>query len=848
MLKRLGRFFFFTLAGYSTHAQVNPLPASTTAPPVYHFTKGLLAPAGSRYGREAIYTDPLAYQLYKNTLKQPSESAVFGLDEKGQEIKWQAVTADSLHRLRSSNQNRNRLAGGPAGPGITPGSIRGGIGGAGGYVYLTYSSDKEQTALLNIRGNSHVFVNGELHMGDAYSMGFLHLPVRLKKGLNELYVRGAMVVASLSFPQKPVLFATDDVTLPNLLVNETTGPMQGAVVIVNTSAQPLTGLQLTSKLSGREVVSTLPTIPALATRKVPFTFDGSTIRNQGAYPCALTLRQKGKTLDETTLTLEAVAPGKSYSSTFISQIDGSLQYYAVTPTSSGTATGSALFLSVHGAGVEASGQARAYKSKDWGTLVAATNRRPRGFNWEDWGRQDALEVLALAKARFKPDPQHIYLTGHSMGGHGTWFLGATYLDKWAGIAPCAGYPTLKTYGSADGIVPDSSSDPMEQVLLRSSNQSDVLKLVSNYKPLGVYVLHGDADRTVPVTYARQMRNVLGAFHTDMSYYEYPGGEHWFGDQSVDWKPLFDFFKWHQLPVDSAVNTIDFMTANPGISSAYRWASIEQQQQPLQYSRIKLNRNHTSIIGTTENVQVLKLALNEFGPNTPVRITLDGLVPIDHQTTRANDTLWLRQENKQWTIISPLPASQKGPHRYGTFKDAFANRMVFVYGTLGTPAENAWSLQKARFDAETWYYRGNGAVDIITDREFSLARYANRGVILFGNATTNAAWKLLLNDCPIQLERNSLRAGNQSWKGPDLAAYLVWPIKGSSVASVAVVGGTGLGGMQAASANQYFAGASGFPDFMVFGLDMLQQGSKGVKMAGFFDNDWKLVQPNYIVNN
>jgi hypothetical protein len=57
--------------------------------------------------------------------------------------------------------------------------------------------------------------------------------------------------------------------------------------------------------------------------------------------------------------------------------------------------------------------------------------------------------------------------------------------------------------------------------------------------------------------------------------------------------------------------------------------------------------------------------------------------------------------------------------------------------------------------------------------------------------------------------------------------------------VGVIGGTGLKGMEAANANQYFAGASGFPDFMIFGMDMLQSGSAGVKMAGFFDNEWKL---------
>jgi len=40
----------------------------------------------------------------------------------------------------------------------------------------------------------------------------------------------------------------------------------------------------------------------------------------------------------------------------------------------------------------------------------------------------------------------------------------------------------------------------------------------------------------------------------------------------------------------------------------------------------------------------------------------------------------------------------------------------------------------------------------------------------------------------------------------------------------VISGTGIKGMNAAIANQYFAGASGFPDFMIFTLDMLKSGA------------------------
>ncbi|WP_204743321.1 carboxylesterase family protein [Pseudocnuella soli] len=818
-IKRMGAYCSFFLLTATANAQQ----------PVY-FKNALAANVPSRYGREAIYTDALAYQLYTSQLKAPQQGAIWGKADNGADISWQPVTADSNNRLfYRSTDRRNPF-------------------GRSGYMYLTYNAEKEGVALLNIKGNSSLFFNGEPHTGDPYSSGWMYIPVKLKKGLNELYVRGIMVTAYLSFPAKPVLFNTGDATLPHIRLGGNNTALQGAVVVINTSERALKGLRIRSVVAGRAAVTELPEIPARTTRKVAFNFDGSAATSAGKVACALTLLQGTKSIDDAKLQIETAAPTDKYSVTFTSQIDGSLQYYAVAPQSGTTGKGSALFFSVHGAGVEAIGQARAYKSKDWGNLVAPTNRRPRGFNWEDWGRLDALEVLQLAKTQFKPDPQQVYLTGHSMGGHGTWFLGATYPDKWAAIAPCAGYPTLKGYGSADGLIPDSSSIPLEQVLLRSGNQSDVIKLAQNYKPLGVYIFHGDSDRTVSVDYARQMREVLGDFHTDLSYYEYPGGSHWFGDHSVDWQPIFDFFKWHQRKLDTAVNIIDFTTASPGISASYYWASVLQQQQPLQYSRLQLNRNrnNNTIIGTTENVRLLQFDLKDFGAGAAVNIALDGSNAITYNTRSAADSIWLVRDGGSWMLGAKPGPEQKGPHRYGTFKDAFNNRMVFVYGTSGTKKENEWAYNKARYDAETWYYRGNGAVDIVADKDFALARYKDRGVILFGNKTTNRAWNQLLHDSPIQMERNSIKAGGKTWQGDDLGAYFVWPIKASNIASVAVIGGTGVKGMNAANANQYFAGASGFPDFMIFSLDMVQQGAAGLKSAGFFDHNWKLDESNMVL--
>jgi pimeloyl-ACP methyl ester carboxylesterase len=808
----------------------------------HKFTNGLIAPFPSRYGREAVYSDELAYLYFNKLLQEPKEGASAGTTADGQPIAWETLDMDSTGRLRP--KRGRALGGAPAGPGVRAGATRGGLSWGSRIIYLTYTASKAQTAILSVKGNSSVLINGEMHTGDPYNMGFLYIPVQLKKGKNEFFLRGSSAVASLLFPSKPVQLQAEDMTLPHIVPGVQTGMQEGGVVIVNAGTQPMKGLRIQAIVSGQSQETTVPDIPAMSTRKVAFRFDGSGITTKGAFTGTLNLLNSRTILDQRSFTIESMNPGEAYSSTFTSEIDGSLQYYSVRPQTPGSVWEpgkNALFLSVHGAGVEAISQARAYKSKDWGTLVAATNRRPRGFNWEDWGRLDALEVLNTAKQRFQPDPAKVYLTGHSMGGHGTWFLGATYPDKWAAIAPCAGYPTMKGYGSADGLIPDSSGNLYEQRLIRASNQSDVIKLATNYKHHGVYIFHGDDDRTVPVRYARQMREILGGFQPDFVHYEYPGGSHWFGDHSVDWKPLFDYFQWHERLPDSSVSNIDFTTAHPGISASSRWATILQQQEILEYSRMQLNRSRSKglISGTTSNIKLLQLDLSDFSIGTTVEIRLDSLSMVKHIVGTTSDKLVLQRTASGWEKGVAPTAEQKGPYRYGTLKEAFNNRMVYVVGTIGNKEETAWNWNKAKYDAETWYYRGNGAVDIITDKEYSLDKYKDRGVILIGNKSTNAAWNMLLADCPVQVERNLITAGDQRWEGDDLATYFVWPLKNSSKASVAVLTGTGMKGNNAAYANQYFAGASGFPDYMIFGFDMLKEGAKHLKLSGFFDENWKL---------
>ncbi len=115
------------------------------------------------------------------------------------------------------------------------------------------------------------------------------------------------------------------------------------------------------------------------------------------------------------------------------------------------------------------------------------------------------------------------------------------------------------------------------------------------------------------------------------------------------------------------------------------------------------------------------------------------------------------------------------------------------------------------------------------------------MVLIGNASTNSAWKALLYDCPVSVSNSIVKVGAKQYTGTDLGAYFVWPMSGTVANTISVVAGTGIEDMNAANANQYFTGGSGFADIMVFRSGMLKQGVAQVVHASFYDNQWKLVQ-------
>lgn len=783
---------------------------------------------------ESFPKDPVFNRFLFDNQYRASKELTFDIDFLGNPLQWKTIKADSTSSFTGSNLRS-------------------------AYVYLNYKSNSENVVLFEASGHSVALINGFPHEGDHYDFGYSLIPIKLKKGDNIFVLkvgRFPRIRARLITPASGVLFTTRDLTMPDIQQEENKEYI-GGIRVINATENWINNAIIEAKITDNNTKTIITNIPPLSVQKIPFSFTSISVEtlNENVDLHLYLKNKKGIVLNKQTVNLKVKSKYKHHKKTFISNIDGSVQYYSVAPSKSKEES-QALFLSVHGASVEAVNQANAYSQKDWGTLVAPTNRRPFGFAWEDWGRLDALEVLADAKTIYKPDESKIYLTGHSMGGHGTWYLGATYPDKFAAIAPCAGYPDLIAYREGSSkrfleMTPEQLTErgisskmvdrmklelvktPIQNIIERAGTPSRTLKLERNYLQSGVYVLHGEKDNVVPTSIARQMRERLGKFHNDFTYYEYPDGTHWYGNQSVDWAPIFNFFKKRIIPKDSEVKKMEFFTGSPGISAKSHFITIHQQEKPFEVSSFDFSKENGYQI-VSNNVALLEVDLSAL-TETINEITLDG----DTLKVISKTKNFFKKDRKKWVTTSSPSLSQKGPHRNGGFKDVFKNNVVFVYATKGSNTENDWYYHKALFDAEAFYYRANGNIELIKDTDFSLKKYADRNVVIYGNKDNNTAWDILLKDSPIQVKNNEIILGDKKLFGNQWGMYFTVPRKDSDETSIGVITATGHLGMKAAYANHYLLNATTFPDVVLFDSDLLSESIDAVKFAGFFGNDWSI---------
>jgi dienelactone hydrolase len=124
---------------------------------------------------------------------------------------------------------------------------------------------------------------------------------------------------------------------------------------------------------------------------------------------------------------------------------------------------------------------------------------------------DVLQVTALVEAEYNVDPARRYLTGNSMGGGGTWWIGGRYPERWAAIAP----------GAYGGVLPED---------------------VPALSKLPVRVVVGERDDLM-LQRVRETVATLRAGGMSPEYVEVPGGTHASAFE-IELPEIFNFFQKH----------------------------------------------------------------------------------------------------------------------------------------------------------------------------------------------------------------------------------------------------------------------------------------------------------------
>lgn len=134
-----------------------------------------------------------------------------------------------------------------------------------------------------------------------------------------------------------------------------------------------------------------------------------------------------------------------------------------------------------------------------GYIMAAPNGRGRLSGYQGLAQEDAFEVIKGIARDYRIDSNRIYLTGHSMGGGGTWAVAAGNPDMFAAIAPVAG--ALPAQGNAT---------------------KDILAKLKN---IPTFMAHGKRDLIVPVSRSREMSEAAKKAGLNVTYLEVPEADH-----------------------------------------------------------------------------------------------------------------------------------------------------------------------------------------------------------------------------------------------------------------------------------------------------------------------------------
>ena len=135
---------------------------------------------------------------------------------------------------------------------------------------------------------------------------------------------------------------------------------------------------------------------------------------------------------------------------------------------------------------------------------------PAGEIWTD--TEMLVGILDEVIAKYAVDRKRVYLTGHSMGGRGTWYLAYKHPEKFAAIAPMSGGPNITAWAN-------------------------------RLKHIPIWAFHGAKDELVPLSQSEELVKAIKAAGGNAKFTVLPDRDHFILDMYEN-KQLYDWFLQH----------------------------------------------------------------------------------------------------------------------------------------------------------------------------------------------------------------------------------------------------------------------------------------------------------------
>jgi poly(3-hydroxybutyrate) depolymerase len=364
--------------------------------------------------------------------------------------------------------------------------------------------------------------------------------------------------------------------------------------------------------------------------------------------------------------------------------------------------------------------------QDWadvGYIVASPLARGT-MGYKGIPEKDVWDVVADVKRRFNIDEDRTYLTGLSMGGGGTLWIGLTRPDVWAAIAPVCPAPPFGTVERAPNVL-----------------------------NVPVHFFQGGADPTVNPEGTRAWRKRLEDLGTKVEYVEYPGVAHNSWEKAYAGEAIFKWFA--QFKRNRFPDRVRYVTDSYRYGGAY-WVKFDKLT-PGTFAKIDAQfkaPNRIEIATSDLDAFTLNLAgHSKYAKGRPVEIAIDGA-----SLKATGDSISLTREGNAWKIgkYDPPPTAKRAGLE-GPLGSAIDRRHIYVYGTAGSPSrEEAQARRDVANRAAAW---GNTAIGsgrlllnmrAVSDTQVRPSDLQSSDLFLFGTKETNNAIAKVADQLPLHL--------------------------------------------------------------------------------------------------